>query len=211
MTPKTTRRLRALALAGALVGYSFTAGLDSPWRRHPLVQAAVGTALAGATGAPLGLRPPRLWAGLRLGALAAGVVTAGVAASTALPRVRAAMAERDLPSPALRWLALEIPAGTVWSEETAFRAALGTVAAEVFGPAGGRFLQAAAFGLSHIPDARSTGEPVPGTVLVTGLAGWVFGVLAARSGSLAAPILAHLAVNEAGALAALLVQRTGPS
>jgi len=207
MMPKTTHRLRAVALAGALVGYSFTAGLDSPWRRHPLVQAAVGTALAVATRAPLGLRPPQLWAGLRLGAAATGVVAAGVAASTALPRVRRAMAERDLPSPALRWLALEIPVGTVWSEEAAFRAALGTVAAEDFGPTGGRRLQAAAFGLSHIPDARSTGEPVPGTVLVTGLAGWVFGALAERSGSLAAPVLAHLAVNEAGALAALLVQR----
>ena len=36
------------------------------------------------------------------------------------------------------------------------------------------------------------------TVLVTGVAGWLFGWLHARSGSLAAPMLAHLAVNEAG-------------
>ena len=193
-------------LAGALVGYSFTAGSDSAWRRHPLVQAAVGTALAVAIRAPLGVRPPQLWSGLRLGGALAGVVAAGVAATTALPRVRGAMAERDLPSPPARWLALEIPIGTVWSEETAFRAALGAVATEAFGPAGGRLLQGAAFGLSHIPDARSTGEPVPGTVLVTGLAGWVFGLLAERSGSLLAPVLAHLAMNEAGALAALVVQ-----
>jgi len=43
-------------------------------------------------------------------------------------------------------------------------------------------------------------------VVVTGAAGWVFGALAERSGSLAAPMLTHLAINEAGALAALRVQ-----
>jgi uncharacterized protein len=64
-------------------------------------------------------------------------------------------------------------------------------------------LQANAFGLSHIADARATGAPVLPTVLVTGLAGWLFGWLAERSGSLAAPLLAHLAINEAGAIAAL--------
>jgi len=44
-------------------------------------------------------------------------------------------------------------------------------------------------------------------VLATGLAGWAFGWLADRSGSLAAPMLAHLAINEAGAVAAVAVQR----
>jgi uncharacterized protein len=42
---------------------------------------------------------------------------------------------------------------------------------------------------------------------VTGVAGWLFARLFERSGSLAAPMLAHLAVNQAGAVAALLVQR----
>ena len=48
-----------------------------------------------------------------------------------------------------------------------------------------------------------------GTVVATGLAGWVFALLAERSGSLLAPMLAHLAINEAGAVAALIVQRGG--
>jgi hypothetical protein len=117
------------------------------------------------------------------------------------------MADRDLPDGALQWLLLGIPLGTVASEEAAYRGALGTVAADAFGPAGGRLVQAAAFGLSHIADARSTGEPVVPTVLVTGLAGWAFGWLYERSGSLIAPMLAHLAINEAGAVAALAVQR----
>ena len=64
-------------------------------------------------------------------------------------------------------------------------------------------------GCRIVADARRTGEPVLGTVLVTGAAGWAFGLLYERSGSLAASMLAHLAINEAGALAALAVQRTG--
>lgn len=198
---------RASALAAGLIGYSFTAGLELPGRRHPVVQGVLGTALAVAVRAPLGLRPPTLWTGLRLGGATAGAVAAAVAATTAIPRVRMAMNERDLPARAWQWLAFEIPVGTVWSEEMAFRAALGTLAAAAFGPGTGRLLQAAAFGLSHVHDAKVTGEPVVGTVLVTGLAGWMFGWLAERSGSMVAPVLAHLAINEAGAVAALLVQR----
>ena len=201
------RRAQAVGLAAALVGWSFTAGLDQPWRRHPLTQAALGTALAAATRAPLGLRPPPLASGLKLGVVVAGVVAAGVAAATTVPRVRTAMAERELPPRPGHWLGVEIPLGTVWSEETAFRAALATVASDAFGPTGGRLLQALTFGLSHIPDARGTGEPILGTVAATGLAGWAFSLLAERSGSLLAPMLAHLAVNEAAAIAALAVQR----
>jgi membrane protease YdiL (CAAX protease family) len=204
-------RLRAIALAGARVGWSFTAGLDQPWRRHPVAQAAYGTALAAVARAPLGLRPPALRSGLRAGLAVAGAVAAGVAVSAAVPKVRAAMLERDLPQRPQRWLVVEIPLGTVWSEETAFRGALATVAAEAFGARGGRLLQALTFGLTHIPDARGTGEPVLGTIAVTGLAGWVFGLLADRSGSLAAPMLAHLAINEAGAIAALAAQRRARS
>jgi hypothetical protein len=149
--------------------------------------------------------------GLRLGVASAAAVSAGVAAATALPRVRAAMAERELPEPAARWLLLRIPIGTVWSEEAAFRAALGTLAAEAFGPRWGRLLQATTFGLSHVADARGAGEPVVGTVLVTGAAGWAFGWLHSWSGSLLAPMLAHLAANEAGAVAALAIQRFAES
>ncbi len=200
------KRIQALALSGALIGWSFTAGLDQPWRRHPAIQAGIGTALALSVRAPLGLRSPALRRGLRTGASVAGVVMAGVAASTATAAVRSAMKERTLPARPGRWLALEIPLGTVWSEETAFRGALSTVAAQGFGPRGGRLLQAVTFGLTHIPDARATGEPILGTVALTGVAGWFFGMLAERTGSLAAPILAHLAINESGALAALALR-----
>ncbi len=202
-----TPRAKALALSAALVGWSFTAGIEQPWRRHPVVQAALGTALALVARAPLGLRQPAARSGLRLGLAVAGAVGAGVGLTTAIPPIRTAMADRELPERPGHWVAVEIPLGTVWSEETAFRGALATVAASALGPTGGRALQALTFGLTHIPDARGTGEPVLGTIAATALAGWVFALLAERSGSLLAPMLAHLAINEAGALAAIGVQR----
>ena len=201
------KQFRAVALAAGLVGWSGLIGPRIPARGQPLVHAALAAALAVSARAPLGLRPPQLWSGLRLGLAAAAPVIIGVAASTAAPPVRSAMAELDLPVSSSRWLAVRIPVGTVWSEEAAFRAALGTVAADAFGPTGGRLLQSLAFGLSHIADARGTGEPVIPTVLVTGVAGWIFALLRERSGSLAAPMLAHLAINEASAIAAIGVQR----
>jgi membrane protease YdiL (CAAX protease family) len=201
-----TKRIRALALAAGLVGWNGLVSPRIPHRLHAPANATLGACLVAATGAPLGLRPPALWSGLRLGLAVAAPVAVGVSASTVLRAVRTAMAERDLSGGRAPWLLVRIPVGTVWSEEAAFRAALGTVADDAFGSTGGRLLQSLAFGLSHIADARSTGEPVLGTVVVTGVAGWIFGWLYERSSSLAAPMLAHLAVNEAGAVAALVVQ-----
>ncbi|WP_055370987.1 Rv0804 family intramembrane glutamic endopeptidase, partial [Mycobacterium tuberculosis] len=139
---------------------------------------------------------------------AAGAAAAtAIAATTPVPMVRLSMSARELPASVPVWLVWHIPGGTVWAEEAAFRGALATIGARAFGRSGGRILQAGAFGLSHIADARATGEPLVLTVLATGIAGWMFGWLADRSGSLAAPLLTHLAINEAGAVAAVLVQR----
>ncbi|ORW71811.1 abortive phage infection protein [Mycobacterium saskatchewanense] len=193
-------------MAAALVGWSFvTPRLPTALRLG--LQAGVGGLLVLATRAGLGLRPPRLWAGLRTGSAVGAAAVGAVAATAWLPPVRASMAARATPPSAPGWLLVRIPVGTVWAEEAAFRAALAGVASRAFGPNGGKALQAIAFGLSHVTDARSTGEPVLPTVLVTGGAGWFFAWLAERSGSLAAPMLAHLAINEAGAVATLLVRR----
>ena len=107
-------------------------------------------------------RPPRRW-------------FLGVAVATAIPPVRDGMAERTLPAPTGRWLLLRIPArhgvgggGGLPGGAGHRRCARRSV------PSGGRLVAAAAFGLSHVPDARATGQSVPGTVLVTGTAGWMF-------------------------------------
>jgi len=200
------RRMQPLGLAAALVGWSFVSPRMPARSRVPL-KAGLAGLLVLLTGAPLGLCPPRVWAGVRLGlAVGSGAVTA-VVATTSIPAVRVSMARRELPASASCWLALQIPLGTVWAEEAAFRAALAAVAGRAYGVSGGRLLQAVAFGLSHIADARATGEPVLPTVLATGGAGWIFGWLAEHSGSLSAPMLAHLAINESAAAAALTIQR----
>jgi hypothetical protein len=205
MSDRGFRRTGALSLAAAMVGWSFVSPrLPAPWRA--VLQAGFGGLSVLITRAPLGLGPPRLWAGLRLGSPIAFLAAGTVAATTQLPPVRRSMGDREPPAAPPDWLLLRIPVGTVWSEETAFRGALASAGSAAFGERGGRLLQASAFGLSHIADARATGEPVAATVLVTGLAGWIFGWLADRSGSLAAPMLAHLAINEAGAIAVLAVK-----
>ncbi|BBY25974.1 Rv0804 family intramembrane glutamic endopeptidase [Mycolicibacterium sediminis] len=201
------RRLRALALAAALLAWSAFVAPRVPPRPQAVVQAVLAGVLVRGTRARLGLAPPRLWSGLRYGVPLAAVVSAAVAGSTRIPAVRRGMAARELPAPTLEWLLWRIPMGTVWSEEAAFRGALGTLTDAAFGRRWGLVLQAATFGGKHVADARSAGESVVGTVAVTGVAGLAFGWLYGRSGSLAASMLAHLAVNEAGAVAALWVQR----
>jgi uncharacterized protein len=211
MQRKGFRHIQALGLAAALVGWSF-AGPQIPARGRLPLQAGLAGLLVLATRPPLGLRPPRLWAGLRLGLAAGSAAATAVLAATSVPAVRLSMAERERPASASTWLAVQIPLGTVWGEEAAFRAALAAVAGRGYGASGGRLLQAVAFGLSHIADARATGEPVLPTVLATGGAGWIFGWLAEHSGSLSAPMLAHLAINESAAAAALTIQaRSRPS
>lgn len=202
-----TNRIRAFSVAAGLVAWNGLVDPRLPARWQPVLRAALGTALVAVTRPPLGLRPPALRSGVRLGSTVATAAAAGVAATTTIPSVRASMRQRELPARPARWVLLRIPVGTVWSEEAAFRAGLRQLSADAFGPNAGRVLQATAFGLSHIADARSTGEPVVATVLMTAMAGWAFDWLAERSGSLAAPILAHLAINEVGALAALVAQR----
>jgi membrane protease YdiL (CAAX protease family) len=195
----------ALSLAAFLVAWSFISPrLPARWRIA--LQAGVGGLLVVVTGAPLGLRPPRLRAGLRLGSAAGAGAATAVAASTLVPAARRGMSTHELPASATSWLLWWIPVGTVWAEETAFRAGLATAGSRAFGQPGGRLLQGVAFGLSHIPDARAGGQPVLATVLATGVVGWLFGWLADRSGSLAAPMLAHLAINEAGAAATVAIQ-----
>lgn len=201
------QRLRALALAAALLAWSGLVAPRIPPRALAAVQAVLAAVLARATRAPLGLTPPALWRGLRWGTPVVGVVAAAVAGSTLVPAVRRGMAERDVPDDVAEWLLYRIPVGTVWSEEAAFRGALGVLTDAAFGRRWGRVLQAATFGGKHVADARSAGDSVIGTVAVTAVAGWAFGWLHGRSGSLAAPMLAHLAINEAGAVAALWVKR----
>lgn len=202
MSPRT----RTLTLSAALVVSPAVLG-RVPQRWRPLVSAGASTLLAAAAGTRLGLRPPQLPAGVRTGGVAAALIALVVGGSPLLTPVRASMRDRQIELGTVSWLGLHIPIGTVWSEELAFRGVLLPLAQRAFGPRTGALVQAAVFGLAHIRPARNAGDPVLGTVLATALAGWVFGALRARSDSVAASMLAHLALNETGAVAALAVQR----
>ncbi|MCW2564761.1 MAG: putative metal-dependent rane protease, partial [Mycobacterium sp.] len=57
-------KVRAVALAAGLVGWSFAAPRV---RWHPVPNASLGTGLVAVTRSPLGLRPPALWSGMRYG------------------------------------------------------------------------------------------------------------------------------------------------
>ncbi|GFG74385.1 Rv0804 family intramembrane glutamic endopeptidase [Mycobacterium botniense] len=205
MHENTCRRIAALSLASVLIGWSFVSPY-LPMRWRVPMQAGLGGLLVLVTRTSLGLTPPKLWAGLRLGSAAAVLAGVAVGVMTSVRRVRLAMSAREPFTSAPVWLGWQIPWGTVWAEEAAFRGALSSVGMAAFGPTGGRILQAGAFGLSHVIDARAHGEPVAATVLATGIAGWVLGWFAERSGSIAAPMLAHLVLNETAAAAVLTIR-----
>lgn len=96
------------------------------------------------------------------------------------------------------WVAVHIPLGTVYSEEMIFRATMRPILDDTAGRFG-KWLSAATFGLWHIARPGG-GDPVPGTVVATAAAGFVFDELGRRTGSTTAPALLHLALNAGGAL-----------
>ncbi|UFS95141.1 CPBP family intramembrane glutamic endopeptidase [Nocardia huaxiensis] len=173
--------------------------LDLPMRGRSTANILFATAYAMVFHGRANWFSPR---GLRTGTAAAGLITAGYLAALAIPSVRRHMAEVDRGPDVTtaEWAGVHIPFGTVYSEELIYRATLTPLLRETWG-ADGKWLGATTFGLAHVQPARSVGDPIPATVAVTALAGLVFDHLRDRSGSAAAPALAHLALNAGGALA----------
>ena len=142
--------------------------------------------------------------GLAYGAAAAACVIVVLAAATIVPAAdgaldddRASIGAAELAARAL----VVIPIGTVLVEEVAFRGVLLGLALRLTSPVRAALLTAVTFGLWHVlPAWRADGAAVAaGALVATTAAGLVFGWLRTRSGSLLAPILAHLATNS-GAL-----------
>ena len=233
--PGRARRPADVAFASAaciaLADYNNLAGAR-PWHRrwYPAVNAlaasvALGAAAAsGLTASDLGLRRDRLRAGLRCGSAAAAPVVAAFGLAALTPATRPLLDDQRIAGLDRRQLAyhvlLRIPVGTVAWEEIAFRgvlrAALRRVLAEPAATAAG----SAVFGLWHI---RPTAEALAVNRLAAGRgaritavtavaagtagAGALLSLLRKRSGSLAAPVLLHLAANCAGPLASALARR----
>ena len=159
----------------------------------------------------LGLDPDTLLPGLRYGGIAAGVVIAVIAAGTLLSAAdrfyvdeRADIGFAEL---ALRALVV-IPVGTVLVEELAFRGVLLALARRVTSGPWAAALTAGLFGLWHVmPAWRADGAATAaGTLALTTLFGLGLGWLRTRSGSLVAPMLAHVAANSGALVASWLVR-----
>ncbi|WP_405133677.1 CPBP family intramembrane glutamic endopeptidase [Nocardia sp. NBC_01388] len=147
--------------------------------------------------------------GRRIGAATAGMVLSGYVAALAIPDIRrhfAELADRGPEVSTAEWAGVHIPVGTVLSEELVYRATLTPLLEETFGNRG-TLLGALTFGLSHIRPARAAGDPAPGTVAVTTLAGLVLDRLYRRTASATAPALLHLALNAGGALTPVAARR----
>lgn len=159
----------------------------------------------------LGLARRRLGSGLGVGAAAGALAVAGLALAAHLPATRRFFDDErvvvdagagELASQVL----VRIPVGTVVFEEVAFRGVLLALLAQRLGTRRAVVIDSALFGLWHIVPTTTAGSlngvagtgllgAVAGSVVVTGVGGVVFCALRLRSGHLAAPVLAHLAIN----------------
>jgi membrane protease YdiL (CAAX protease family) len=173
--------------------------------------------LRGFSWVQLGLGREQFGAGLRLGALAALVVGAVIAVALAIPATRSFFQSSsvDSDSTVRHVLAplLVIPLGTVVFEETIFRGVLLALLLRRCTRWRAIALSAVLFGLWHLVPAISAAHgksagaaigTVVGTLAVTTAAGVAFAWLRLRSGSLAAPILAHVATNSLAYAAATI-------
>ncbi len=169
----------------------------------------------------LGLARVHLRAGLRLGGCAAGVIGLVVTVLVADPNTRSSFEQRDIATAStthqLLMMLVIIPLGTALFEEVIFRGVLLGVLLRVYSQRRAVIVSSVLFGFWHLVPALSgaNGESgaatvgvVVGTIAVTSAAGVAFAWLRLRSGSLAAPVLAHVATNSLAYLGAVIaVQR----
>ena len=174
--------------------------------------------VAGFSWAELGLGRADVRAGLRLGAIALLVIGVIIVVLVAVPGSRSYFDSHSVASDSAAQHVLQpvvfIPLGTVVFEELLFRGVLLAALLRVTTRRYAIAADAVLFGLWHIPpalnDASGKGAAatfgvVIGTIAATTFAGAVFAWLRVRSGSVIAPMMAHLATNSFAYAAALTV------
>jgi len=180
----------------------------------------------------LGLARRHLGDGLRWGGVAAGAVLAVYAVGATLPVTRDLFRDdraADVSLAQLLWrVGVEIPLGTVLAEELMFRGVLPAMFRRRFAARRNWAVRADVaaailFGLWHVlpaldlgganpafkdlPGGVGTAAAIAGSVAGTAAAGLLFSWLRNRSGSVAAPMVLHSAINGGGFLIAWVVQR----
>jgi membrane protease YdiL (CAAX protease family) len=226
-TARTRRDLADAALVASIVAFHVVDHTVVPARwQLPAHTVAGGTAVAaaaalGASAGDLGVEASKLPAGLRLGAVSAALVLGGLAASARVPALEEVLSDPRVEAASGRELALratvEIPLGTAVYEELVFRSALLGLALRRLPRPAAVAVVSGLFGLWHVFPALHDRElrpavarlPVAATVVPTvagtALAGAGFAALRLRSGSVVAPLLAHVATNVGALLASAAV------
>jgi membrane protease YdiL (CAAX protease family) len=222
----------AIAACAALGTYNNVIN-KHPWhhqRYRALNAAATGAALAaaaasGLTAADMGFGREE-WPPGRLGTRLAAAAAGGWVLVAAVPATRPVLGDKRISSLDGRAIAYQaavrIPIGTVLWEETAFRGVLQAALRRVLPETATIAVTSAVFGLWHIRPtlqalrvnglADNRARAVAGVaagVVVTGAGGALLSWLRARSGSLTAPVLLHLATNSGGPVAAWAVASLG--
>ena len=204
------RRYRAeVAAALATLGYSAVLNRLLPDVAHVpanVTAAGISTMVAKAAGVPLddlGLAPGRFADGLQVGASVAGPTAAAIAIAAAAPATRRFFRDArvlGVERPAYE-IGLRIPIGTALSEELIFRGALLGLFRMNHSTPVAIAMSSALFGIWHVlptlesPQTEAALGAVLTAVAVTAAAGCALGWMRVRTGSIAAPVLVHAAVN----------------
>jgi uncharacterized protein len=180
----------------------------------------------GVSRAGLGACPDRLGSGIRIGLTTALPAAAVVGLGVVVPATRGFFHDERARGGGTRHVLFEtlvrIPLGTAFPEEVIFRGSLLGLFTQRHSPAVAASMSSILFGLWHVlptlrtlplnpAGARVHGHPVRtagvvlATVTATTLAGYGLAWLRFRSGSIAAPVIAHASLNGAAYLAARLV------
>ena len=184
-----------LAVAAVLLALAWRAGLDAD---------------------DLAVRPGDLGRGLLVGLGAAAVIAAVLALALVIPALDGALESDDVlaDSTTDRWFVplVRIPLGTAVFEEVLFRSVLLGALLTRWSTRTALAASSVLFGLWHVVpawettsgSAAATTGAIVGTVVVTTVAGLLFGGLRLRSRSVVAPILAHIGTNSFAYVAALV-------
>jgi membrane protease YdiL (CAAX protease family) len=216
-SPPTTRWVAALSIG--LVLYASTVQLLPGYTALYVPLNLAATALlgwvawrAGLQRDDLGLEPALLRRGLAWGAAAAAAVGVALAIGVLVPPIRELFGDERVVGAGPGLLAyralIRIPLGTALFEEFAFRGVLLGAWQRIASPQRAAWGSSVVFGLWHIRPtielldvngiAGATAirlSLVIAAVVATTLAGYLFCELRRRSGSLAAPFVAHAAIN----------------
>jgi uncharacterized protein len=219
-----------VAACAFLAAYNNVIGAQS-WHRRwyaPANVCAAAAALAAARASGLTAEEMGLGRGVwrpgRLATALAAATAVGYLAAAAIPVTRPLLNDKrvtTLDAPGLAYqVAFRIPVGTVLWEEIAFRGVLQAALRRVMSEPAAIAVASGVFGAWHIRptaaalrvnqlagDRGQAAARVAAGVAATAAGGVLFSWLRVRSGSLAAPVLLHLATNCAGPVVAWTLAR----